>query len=90
MHRASYLRVFLTFARNSLVRNMMFRANFIIECISSLSWMLMNIGFYILVFSYTKMLARRLGQVRVFCIPRNHAVCKQPGGSFLHAQCRGV
>ncbi len=33
--RLSYLRVFLTFARNSLVRNMTFRANFIIECISS-------------------------------------------------------
>ena len=27
----SYLRVFLTFARNSLVRDMTFRANFIIE-----------------------------------------------------------
>jgi ABC-2 type transport system permease protein len=53
MHRASYLRVFLTFARNSLVRNMTFRANFIIECISSLSWMLMNLGFYALVFTYT-------------------------------------
>ncbi len=50
---APYLRVFLTFARNSLVRNMTFRANFIIECISSLSWMAMNLGFYVLVFTYT-------------------------------------
>ena len=36
LHRltiASYFRVFLTFARNSLVRDMTFRANFIIECI---------------------------------------------------------
>jgi ABC-2 type transport system permease protein len=49
----AYLRVFLTFARNSLVRNMTFRANFIIECISSLSWMLMNLGFYVLVFKFT-------------------------------------
>jgi ABC-2 type transport system permease protein len=66
MHHASYLRVFLTFARNSLVRNMMFRANFIIECISSLSWMLMNIGFYILVFSYTATLAPGWGKYEFF------------------------
>ena len=42
----SYARVFLTFARNSLVRDMTFRSNFIIECVSSLSWMAMNLGFY--------------------------------------------
>jgi ABC-2 type transport system permease protein len=52
-HRASYLRVFLTFARNSLVRNMTFRANFIIECIASLSWMFMQLGFYAILFHYT-------------------------------------
>ena len=57
MRRASYLRVFLTFARNSLVRNMMFRANFIIECISSLSWMMMQLGFYLILFQYTKKIA---------------------------------
>jgi ABC-2 type transport system permease protein len=49
----SYHRVFATFARNSLVRDMTFRANFLIECISSLSWMFMNLGFYLLVFEYT-------------------------------------
>jgi ABC-2 type transport system permease protein len=49
----SYLRVFLTFARNSLVRDMTFRSNFIIECISSLSWMAMNLGYYLLIFQFT-------------------------------------
>jgi len=49
----SYLRVFLTFARNSLVRDMMFPANFIIETISSFGWVMMNIGFYLLIFEYT-------------------------------------
>jgi len=49
----SYVRVFLTFARNSIVRDMTFRANFIIESISSLGWMLMNLGFYLLIFLYT-------------------------------------
>jgi ABC-2 type transport system permease protein len=56
-----YLRVFATFARNSLVRNMTFRANFIIECITGLSWMLMNLGFYLLVFTYTDSLGSDTG-----------------------------
>src|SRR5438874_7883403 len=51
--RASYLGVFLTFARNSLVRNMMFRANFLIESVTSVTWMMMNLGFYLLIFQYT-------------------------------------
>jgi len=50
---AVYGRVFLTFARNSLVRDMTFRANFLIDCASSLVWMLMNLGFYLLIFEYT-------------------------------------
>lgn len=51
--RPNYLRVFTTFARNSLVRDMTFRANFLIDCVSSLSWVLMNLGFYVLIFEYT-------------------------------------
>lgn len=54
MDRPAYWRVFLTFARNSLVRDMTYRANFIIECVTSLAWMLMNLGFYLLVFEYTQ------------------------------------
>ena len=52
-NRPDYLRVFLTFVRNSLVRDMMFRANFIIETISSFGWVMMNLGFYLLIFNYT-------------------------------------
>jgi ABC-2 type transport system permease protein len=55
----SYYRVFLTFARNSLVRDMTFRWNFIIETLSSISWVFMNLGFYVLVFRHTT----RLGTV---------------------------
>lgn len=51
--RPSYSRVFLTFIRNSLVRDMMFPANFIIEAISSFGWVMMNVGFYLLIFTYT-------------------------------------
>lgn len=57
----SYGRVFLTFARNSLVRDMTFRANFVIECVSSLSWVLMNLGFYVLIFRYTPMIGKGTG-----------------------------
>lgn len=49
-----YGRVFLTFARNSLIRDMTFRMNFLLQCISSVSWMLMNLGFYLLIFAHTK------------------------------------
>ena len=55
----SYLRVLLTFARNSLVRDMTFRGNFLIETLSSMSWVIMNLGFYVLVFQHTP----RLGAV---------------------------
>jgi ABC-2 type transport system permease protein len=48
-----YAGVFGTFAHNSLVREMSFRANFIIEIISALSWMSMYLGFYILIFEFT-------------------------------------
>ncbi len=51
--RPSYAAVFLMFLRNSLVRDFSFRSNFWIECVSSLSWVVMNLGFYLLIFSYT-------------------------------------
>ncbi len=53
----SYFGVFLTFARNSLIRDMTFRTNFIIEAISSVSWMIMNLGFYTLVYQFTPSIA---------------------------------
>ena len=59
--RPSYARVFLTFARNSLVRDMSFRGNFIINTVSSTSWVFMNLGFYILIFRYTSMIGAGTG-----------------------------
>jgi ABC-2 type transport system permease protein len=55
--RPSYTRVFLTFARNSLVRDMTFRSNFIIECITSVLWMAMNLGYYLLIYEFTGSIA---------------------------------
>ena len=57
----AYSKVFLTFARNSLVRDMTFRTNFIVEAISSLSWMIMNLGFYLLIFHYTRQIGTGSG-----------------------------
>ncbi len=49
----SYWNVFRTFARNSLVRDMTFRTNFVLQCVSSIGWTLMNVGFYLILFQYT-------------------------------------
>jgi ABC-2 type transport system permease protein len=57
----SYLGVFKTFVRNSLVRDMTFRANFIIDSVGSLCWMLANLGFYSLIFRYTDSIGRQTG-----------------------------
>lgn len=51
--RPPYLRVFLTFARNSLVRDLSFRTNFVLQSVSSVSWTLMNVGFYLIIFHHT-------------------------------------
>jgi ABC-type uncharacterized transport system permease subunit len=59
--RPSYRRVFLTFARNSLIREMTFRANFLLQCVSATSWTLMNIGFYIIVFQHTDAIGKTTG-----------------------------
>jgi ABC-2 type transport system permease protein len=60
-NRPAYLRVFATFARNSLVRDMTFRANFLIDAVSSLAWMLMNLGFYELIFMNTAQIGAQSG-----------------------------
>jgi ABC-2 type transport system permease protein len=53
--------VFLTFAQNSLVRDMTFRLNFIIESVAALSWMMANLGFYLLIFSFTDSIGEKTG-----------------------------
>lgn len=54
MNSPAYGRVFLTFMRNSMIRDMTFRANFLIQCVSSMAWTLMNFGFYLIIFEHTK------------------------------------
>ena len=40
---------------------MTFRANFLLQCISSVSWTLMNLGFYIIIFQHTSTIGRDTG-----------------------------
>lgn len=49
----TYRNVLITFARNSLVRDMSFRGNFILEAGASMMWMGLNLLFYIIIFTYT-------------------------------------
>ncbi len=59
--RPSYAAVFFMFLRNSMVRDLSFRSNFWIECVSSLSWVIMNLGFYLLIFRYTNSIGNETG-----------------------------
>ena len=57
----SYFKVYLTFARNSLVRDMSFRINFILQCLSSLSWAVMNWGLFKIIYQQTGEIGRGSG-----------------------------
>ena len=62
----NYWEVFRTFARNSLVRDMTFRANFIIESLSTITWTLMDLGFYLLIFQFTQSIGPGWGKYEFF------------------------
>ena len=47
----TYIQVFLTFARNSLVRDLSFRTNFLLQCVTSISWAIMNWAFFKIIFA---------------------------------------
>ncbi len=59
-----YLSIFMTFAQACLVRDMTFRANFLLECLTSIGWMSMNLAFYLLVFQFTPEIGRDTGWTR--------------------------
>jgi ABC-2 type transport system permease protein len=48
-----FLAVLAIFARNSLMRDMTYRVNFLLECISSVSWTLMNLGLFAIIYRHT-------------------------------------
>ena len=61
MSSPNYFAVFREFARNSLVREMTFRGNFLLDCVSSLSWVFMQLGLYLVIFEHTDQLGSGTG-----------------------------
>lgn len=59
--RPNYLAVWLQFAANSLVREISFRTNFVLDIISSIGWTLMNVGFYLIVFHHAESIGASSG-----------------------------
>ncbi len=57
----SYGKVFLTFARNSLIRDMSFRTNFIMQCLSSIAWAGMNFALFKIIYQFTDAIGRESG-----------------------------
>ena len=88
----SYGRVFLTFARNSLVRDLSFRTNFLLQSVSSVSWTLMNVGFYLIIFHHTPYdrTWQRLGKVRVLRVSGHDLADQQCGADTVHAQLAAI
>ena len=64
--RPAYFRVLATFARNSLVRNMAFRGNFLIETFTTIAWAAVNLAFYVLIFSFTSRIGEGWGKYQFF------------------------
>lgn len=50
---ARYISIFATLARNSLVREMSFRFNFLAETVATVMWMSLSLFLYILIFQHT-------------------------------------
>jgi ABC-2 type transport system permease protein len=61
VRNANYLRVIATFCRNSLIRDMSFRADFILQCISSMSWAVMNFMLFKIIYRFTDSIGRDTG-----------------------------
>jgi ABC-2 type transport system permease protein len=53
--------VLVTFARNSLVREMSFRGNFLLQSVAAMMWTVMNLLFYILIFEFTDEIGKDTG-----------------------------
>ena len=55
--RPSYFQVALHLRTQQPRGDMTFRSNFLIEAVTSMAWMLMNLGFYVLIYRYTTSIA---------------------------------
>ncbi len=56
-----YLAIYATFLRNSLARDMSFRADFLLQCLSSTVWAVMNFALFKLIYRFTDSIGRDTG-----------------------------
>lgn len=89
-HRPAYAAVFSTFLRNSLVRELTFRANFVIECLSSVTWTLMNLGFYLLIFHHTDQFGSGWGKWEFFVFLATTMIVNSIVQAFFMPNCEEV
>lgn len=59
--RPSYGRIYLTFARNSLIRDMSFRFDFFVQSLTSIAWAIMNWGLFKIIYQHTQEIGRDSG-----------------------------
>jgi ABC-2 type transport system permease protein len=90
MVRPNYLAVFLTFVRNSLVREMSFRGNFVIECISSVTWALMNLGYYLVIFQFTTHFGDGWGRWEYFVFLATTMIVNSLVQAFFMPNCEEI
>src|SRR5215207_7435352 len=88
--RPSYTAVFSLFLRNSLIREMTFRANFLIECLSSVTWTLMNLGFYLLIFHHTDQFGSGWGKWEFFVFLSTTMIVNSVVQAFFMPNCEEV
>ena len=62
----NYRKVLFTFARNSLVRDMSFRMNFIMQCITSICWAMMNFGLFKIIYGHANTIGEGWGENQFF------------------------
>jgi ABC-2 type transport system permease protein len=88
--RTSYVAVFATFLSNSLVREMTFRTNFLIECVSSVTWTLMNLGFYLIVFQHTDQFGSGWGKWEFFVFLATTMIVNSIVQAFFMPNCEEI
>lgn len=90
MHTPNYAAVFGTFVKNSLVREMSFRGNFVIECISSITWALMNLGYYLVIFQFTASFGDGWGRWEYFVFLATTMIINSIVQAFFMPNCEEI
>ena len=86
----AYLLVFRTFLVNSLVREMTFRMNFLIECFSSVTWTMMNLGFYLIIFQHTDQFGSGWGKWEFFVFLATTMIVNSIVQAFFMPNCEEI